>query len=306
MDCHKIEAVCFGALNLDRLYIVDRISGVDEESHVLGVKEFPGGSAANTAVGLARLGIKTGYIGKVARDREGLLLLESFRREGVDIRGVIVSESGRSGVVMGYVNLKGNRALYVDPGVNDQLSSEEVDLSYASSAEIVHLTSFVGDKPFEAQKALVRSLRSVKISLDPGALYARRGFKDLRDLIERCYLFLPNETELKLITGIKDYVEGCRLLLNEGLNVIAVKLGAKGCYVTNGEEEYFIEPFRARVVDTTGAGDAFNAGFIYGLLRGKSLRDCGVLGNYVASRCIAERGARRGLPRLIDIPMNLR
>ena len=86
-----------------------------------------------------------------------------------------------------------------------------------------------------------------------------------------------------------------------GISIIAVKLGEKGCYVTDGKEEYFIEAFRVKVEDTTGAGDAFDAGFLYGLLKGKDLYDCGRLGNFVASRCIASMGARTGLPRLSEL-----
>jgi len=301
----ELEAICFGALNLDRLYLVDHISCVDEESYILGVIEVPGGSAANTAVGLARLGIKTGYIGKVADDKEGSILLEAFKKEGVDVRGVVVSKEGRSGVVMGYVDLRGNRALYVAPGVNDDLHLSEIDFSYVSAAKIVHLTSFVGDKPFEAQKTLVKSCRNVKFSLDPGSLYARRGFNGLKDLIENCYVVLPNDKELKQITGLKDYAEGSKRLIDAGVSIVAVKLGSRGCYVTDGDEEYRIKPFAVNVVDTTGAGDAFNAGFIYGLLRGKSIRECGILGNYVASRCISDRGARNGLPKIADLPPEL-
>jgi len=301
-----LEAVCFGALNMDRLYKVDRIAGADEESWIVGFTESPGGSAANTAVGLARLGVRTGYIGKVAKDRDGTLLLEAFRREGVDTGGIVISESGRSGVVMGYVDLKGERALYVDPGVNDLLDFDEVKVEYAAGAEVLHLTSFIGDRSFEAQKRLVEALSDVKVTLDPGALYARRGFEELRPIITRCYALLPNEAELRLLTGARGYVEGSRLIMDEGVKVVAVKLGERGCYVTDGTEEHLIGPYTVDVVDTTGAGDAFNAGFLYGLVRGKPLKMCGLLGNYTASRCITKMGARNGLPRLRELPQNLR
>ena len=173
------DVIGFGALNLDRLYKVDMIAKEEEEALVLGFKESPGGSAANAVVGLARLGLKTGYIGKVAGDREGRLLLNDFREENVDTRGIVVSKKGRSGVVTGYVDEKGERALYVDPGVNDWLEFKEINLGYASSADFLHLTSFVGEKPFEAQKALLRELSDARISFDPGDLYARKSYESL-------------------------------------------------------------------------------------------------------------------------------
>ena len=124
----SLDVVCFGALNMDKLYRVNRIAREEEESVIGSFKESPGGSAANTAVGLARLGIKTGYIGKVSNDREGKLLLDNFKTEGVDTRGVIVSKEDRSGVVIGFVDGKGERALYVDPSINDTIELKEINL----------------------------------------------------------------------------------------------------------------------------------------------------------------------------------
>ena len=297
----KLDVICFGALNLDRLYRVDRIAKGGEERFVMDFEECPGGSAANTAAGLARLGLKVGYIGKVAKDREGLLLLEDFKREGVDLRGIIVSKEGRSGTVMGYVDQKGERALYVDPGVNDTIGFEEIDLEYASSAEFLHFTSFVGEKPLEAQRRLVEALRGdVKLSFDPGDLYARKGLTALKPILRRSFVVLPNEREIRLLTG-RDYEDGARILMGEGVHIVAVKLGGRGCYITDGEESHLIEPFRVEVVDTTGAGDAFCTGFLYGLIKKKDLYECGRLGNFVASRCIQRVGAREGLPRIEDL-----
>ncbi|MDH5783404.1 MAG: PfkB family carbohydrate kinase, partial [Candidatus Bathyarchaeota archaeon] len=113
----KFDVIGFGALNVDKLYRVNKIAREDEESFVLDFQEAPGGSAANTMVGLARLGLKTGYIGKVANDLGGKLLLKNFVRQKVDTNDIITASTGRSGVVTGYVDIKGQRALYVDPGV---------------------------------------------------------------------------------------------------------------------------------------------------------------------------------------------
>jgi ribokinase len=111
---------------------------------------------------------------------------------------------------------------------------------------------------------------------------------------------LPSEGELKTLTG-KAWREGAKTLLKEGARIVAVKLGERGCYVTDGKEKHLIEPFKEKVIDTTGAGDAFCAGFLYGLVKGKDLFQCGRLGNFVASRCITKVGARTGLPRLFDL-----
>ena len=296
----KFDVICFGALNVDRLYRVNRIAGKDEESFIIDFKESPGGSAANTAVGLARLGLKTGFIGKISDNREGKLLLSDFKHQNVDVDGIIVSKEGRSGIAMGYVDTKGDRALYIDPGVNDSLEFKEIDLKYARNTAFLHLTSFVGETSFKAQKELVKKLRDVRISFDPGEPYARKGITVLKLMIERSVVMLPSKNELKLLTG-KKYDKGSKILIKKGASIVAVKLGERGCYVTNGKESYLVEPYKVKVVDTTGAGDAFCAGFLYGLIRNKDLYECGRLGNFVASRCIEKVGAREGLPRLSDM-----
>lgn len=295
----RMNVIGFGALNLDKLYRVRRIAKAGEESFIYNYDEASGGSAANTIVGLSRLGVRVGYIGKVGNDREGEILLQSLKDENVDTRCVVASREGRSGAVIGFIDERGERALYVDPGVNDTLGFEEIDRVCSRETEFLHITSFVGDKPFEAQKKLLREFSEVKVSFDPGELYARRGFEGLEPIIHRSFVILPNENEIRLLTG-EDYRKGAKILINEGAQVVAVKLGDRGCFVTDGREDHLINAYEANVVDTTGAGDAFCAGFLYGIVKGKDLYTCGRLGNFVASRKIGKIGARQGLPKLSD------
>jgi ribokinase len=300
MSC--FDVVGFGALNVDKLFRVNRLAKAEEESFVIDYAESCGGSAANTAVGLARLGCKVGYIGKVGCDREGDLLLNDFHAEGVDTAGTIRTEHGESGSVLGFVDKKGARALYINSGVNDTITLDDVNTRYASRAHLLHLTSFVGETPFQTQKKLLDALpSSVKVSVDPGALYARKGYVALEPLLKRAYVLMPNAIELELLTGKVGYCKGADLMVGKGVKIVAVKLGGKGCYVTDGHEQHLIEPFKVKVVDTTGAGDAFNAGFLFGLINERSLYECGRLGNFVASRCVMKLGARTGLPFTQDL-----
>ena len=293
----RFDVIGFGALNVDKLFKVNRIAEAEEESFIESYAEACGGSAANTIVGLARLGCKVGFIGKVGCDKEGDLLLEDFCKEGVDINGVIRSKYGKSGLVLGFVDKKGARALCIDSGVNDTITFDEINFEYASQARFLHLTSFVGEKSFQTQKNLLETLpNSVKVSFDPGALYARRSLAQLEPVIKKSYVLMPNAGELELITGKTDYCQGADFLIGRGAKIVAVKLGGDGCYVTDGRERHLIKAVKVKVVDTTGAGDAFCAGFLYGLLNSKSLYECGRLGNFVASRCIMKMGARAGLP----------
>ncbi len=300
----RFGVVGFGALNVDKLFKVDRLAHAEEESFVISEEEICGGSAANTIVGLARLGGAVGFIGKIAMDREGELHLADFRKEHVDTNGIIQSREGHSGNVMGFVDTKGARALYIQSGINDTITLQEVNLQYISQAQFLHLSSFVGELSFETQKKIVQTLpANVKVSFDPGFLYIRKGLSQLESIIKKSHVMLPNSIELELLTGKQEPAEGAAFLINKGVKIVAVKMGADGCYVTNGKESHSVEPFKVKVVDTTGAGDAFCAGFLYGLLNKKNLKECGRIGNFVGSRCVMKMGARPGLPYAKDLEL---
>jgi ribokinase len=300
----KFDVIGFGALNVDTLLKVDKIASAEEESFIHDFTETCGGSAANTMVGLARLGCKVGFVGKVAGDHEGQLQIDCFKAEGVNTEGIIHSSKGKSGVCLGFVDKKGARALYINSGVNDQIEFREVQASYVTDTQFVHLSSFVGEKSFRTQKKLLSFVpEGVKISFDPGSLYAQKGFSAIEPIIQNSFVMMPNEVELQLITGETEIPKGAAALLDAGVKIVAVKLGAKGCYVTNGQEKQTMQPFKVHTVDTTGAGDAFNAGFLYGLLQDKTLAECGRIGNYVASQSVTKMGARAGLPYEKDLAL---
>ena len=296
----KFECIGFGAINTDRLYRVSQMAKPGEETIIIGYEEHFGGSAANTIVSLSRLGHSVGYIGKLAADEYGRLHLKNLADENVDTKGIVQSKKGRTGTVMGFVDSAGERTLYVDPGVNDTLESKEVDPSYASGSKFLHITSFVGELPFIAQKDLVESLPSALVSFDPGELYSRKGLRALRPILRRSFVVFPNKQELRLLTG-KSHKQGAKELLMEGVKIVAVKLGSEGCFVTDGRGSYSIPASPTKVVDTTGAGDAFCAGFLHGLILGKDIQECGRLGNLVASKKISKSGARTGLPYIQDL-----
>lgn len=299
----ELDVVGFGALNLDKLYTVNKISCEDEEAFITNFNQFCGGSAANTMIGLSKLGMKTGFIGKVSNDYHGNILLKNLIRNGVDTSEIIVSEEGRSGNVFGFVDEAGERALYVDPGVNDFINPEEIDLSYLVDSKILHLTSFVGESVKAQEYVLNEISEDITVSIDPGRIYAERGINFLKNILDRTDIILINEKELKHLTDNKYRTckEGAQDLFKYGIKLVVVKRGKEGSYITNGVEEHVIKPFEVNCVDTTGAGDAFNAGFLYGFLKGKNIQKSGELGNLVASFCIQESGAIKGLPLLNEL-----
>lgn len=302
---NRFDVVGVGALNVDKLFKVNRIAAAEEESFITDFEETCGGSAANTIIGLARLGCNVGFIGKVGNDKEGRMLVDDFRKEHVNTDSIVRAARGRSGKVLGFVDEKGERALYINPGVNDTLEFNEVNKEYAHQTRFLHLTSFVGAKSFKTQLKLLETLPSeAKVSFDPGVLYAQLGMNKLRPILRKSFVCMPSTSELELITGKSDYCMGAEFLLEIGVRMVVVKMGNRGCYVTDGRENHLIEPFKVKAVDTTGAGDAFCAGFLYGLIKSKNLEECGRIGNFIASRKMTKMGARRGLPTLEDLVLN--
>jgi len=288
-----LEVIGLGALNYDKLYIVERLAKAGEEVGILTIKEAPGGSAANTIVGLSRLGVATGFVGAVGRDPEGRFLLEDLKKEKVDTLGVVAKED-RSGTVIGLVEKTGERTLYIYPGANSSMEIKDIKLDYIDSAEYLHTSSFVDEAQLRMQTELVSRIKP-KISFAPGLLCQKYGIEKLAPIIKKSHLVFLNEMEIQALTRLSPE-RGAEELLGFGAKIIVATLGEEGCYITDGKENYRVPAIKTNVLDTTGAGDAFAAGFLYAMLRGRSLQECGLAGNKVAAKCIASYGAREGLP----------
>jgi ribokinase len=308
---NTIEVVGLGALNIDHIYKVERILD-DGEAVVLEAGSSPGGSAANTIYGLAKLGMKTGFGGVVGDDADGKTLLRDFQAVGVNTSRIRVKHGAKTGSVLCLSDKLGRRSLYVLPGANNQLSMDDLDLAYINQAGMLHLSSFADDRQLKVVLELADRLdSSVKLSFAPGALYAIKGLKNLAPILKRTHLLFLNQSEIRQLTG-EDVTSGAKSCLRQGCQRVVVTLGTGGKlgkataigYIRDAEHEYIIEPPSRETgteVDTTGAGDAFAAGFIYGLLKGKGPEECGQLGSIVAQLCIAKTGAREGLPTLKEL-----
>lgn len=305
------EAVGLGALNMDNIYQVERILD-DGEAVVKDLASFPGGSAANTVYGLAKLGLNTGFIGAVGDDAEARLLLQDLQKAGVDTGHIKTKSGERTGSTLCLSDELGRRSIYVMPGANTLLNINDLDLNYTNKAKWLHISSFVDDTQFQVLLELMDKLdTSVKVSFSPGALYAAKGIEALRSILARTDVLFVNQSEMRQLTD-DDMTSGAEICLSQGCNVIVVTMD-KGviyrsieavCYIMSAENEYIIESAEdapVPAVDTTGAGDAFAAGVLYGLLKEKSLRECGLLGEIMARFCIRETGARAGLPSLGEL-----
>jgi ribokinase len=302
----KIQVIGVGALNIDHIYKVEHILE-DGETPVDWAKTFPGGSAANTIYGLAKLGISTGFCGAVGDDDDGKKLLDDLRGVGMDTSHVLVKAKTKTGSALCLSDRGGHRSIYVQPGANSLLELDDLDFDYINQAEIVHLTSFADDSQFQLSLGLILRLdKSVRLSFSPGAIYSVKGIDTLSPFLSRTHILVLNQSELQQLTR-EDIKGGAQKCLKAGCQIVVVTLG-KGkkidktdavSYIRDTDNEYIIEPpshDTAADVDTTGAGDAFSAGFIYGLLKGKGLAECGRLGDFLAKLCISRTGTRHGLP----------
>jgi ribokinase len=311
-----IEVVGLGALNIDHIYKVERILD-DGEAVIKESTISPGGSAANTIYGLAKLGVSTGFCGVAGDDDDGKILLKDFQQVGVDIGQVRVKSGVKTGSVLCLSDKLSRRSLYVLPGANSLLTLDDLDLTYINQARMLHLSSFADDRQFKVLLELMPGLDlSVKLSFAPGALYAVKGLKALAPILGRTYLLFINQNEIRQLTG-KDVIVGAESCLGQGCQKVVVTLG-KGIrlrkttavgYIRDAENEYVIEPASREVaaeVDTTGAGDAFAAGFLYGLLKGKNLEECGLLGDTTARLSITKLGTRQGFPTLKELAQHYR
>ena len=296
------EVIGFGALNVDKLYSVENIASKDEESFIKGETDTPGGSAANTMVGLSRLGCSTSIIGKIAEDDDGDLIEYNLAINGIYTNNLIYSETGATGKCLGFVDSNGERCLYIDPGVNDEIRLDEINPLNIMRCKIMHYTSFVGDS-FNTQIELLDLLnKECILSFDPGMLYVQKGFDELKPILDRTDILLINESELRLLcdnneSSLKELAIG---FLDMGIETVVIKQGSKGVFAMNNNETCEVESYKCDVVDTTGAGDSFNSGFLYSYLKGYDLEKSCQIGNWVASKAIEGFGMEK-FPSLKDL-----
>jgi ribokinase len=121
------------------------------------------------------------------------------------------------------------------------------------------------------------------------------GLDTLSSILHKTHVLFINEVEAEIFTGSESYLEASDILIRNDCKIVVVTLGEKGCFISDGSQKEHVDAFETDVIDTTGAGDAFCAGFLYGLSEGNKLGTCGKIGNYVASKCISKIGARTGL-----------
>ncbi|ABL79044.1 carbohydrate kinase family protein [Thermofilum pendens] len=284
------DVVTLGHILLDLRFCVDAFATPDREGVIKSQSHGVGGSAANVAIGVRRLGGRSAVIGKVGFDDFGKNALEDLVREGVDISNVRIDAlNGKTGFTIVIIDSQGQIVMYGDKGVAESLQPEEVNLKILKETGHLHIASLRVDTSAFVAKA-AKEL-GVRVSWDPGRRQARMGIEALKPIVRLADIVLPNEIEVKAIAGVEDVKEAANVLLGEGAGLVIVKRGSRGVYVVSKDEEFEVPAYRPEtVVDTTGAGDAFAAGLLMGLKR-FDLRDAVRFATVVAGLKVTRLGS---------------
>jgi len=262
-------------------------------------KEVSGGSAANTLAGLAALGAQCSFIGQVADDQLGEVFAHDIRAGGMVFSTPAIASNEPTARCLIFVSPDGQRTMNTFLGASQFLPASALDETAIADAAVLYLEGYLWD-PEEPRAAMRKAIsaarnagRKVAFTLSDAFVIERHG-DDFRKLIDggEIDILFANENELAALTGEGDFEAGLAALAPK-VPVLAVTRSEKGAVAISGEEraEVPAEPIE-QVVDTTGAGDLFAAGFLFGHVRGKPLGQCLKLGAVCAAEIISHYGAR--------------
>ena len=261
-----------------------------------------GSASAITAVGLSKLGVPVRFVGKVGPDAWGTQCLDAMSEAGVDVSGVRRGPELRTGMTVA-ISSADDRALVTYPGAIADLTADDIPETAWADVRHLHVSSYFLQRGLQATlPRLFRDARArgVTVSLDPGGDPDDRWDGGIRDALAAADLFFPNEVELREISRHTDAVQSLRTLQN-GRTATVVKLGPQGCLALDGSQATKVPAPNVAVVDTTGAGDSFNAGFLAAWLRRAALVACmrdGVCCGALATRRLGGTTAQPGVDEL--------
>lgn len=289
--------VCLGIVVAD---LVGRpLRAVPDPGRLVLVDEMAlhtGGCALNAAVCLARLGLPVEVIGKVGADPLGDFLLQTMAEARIGTRGVSRDPNSGTSATMVMVEPDGERRFVHYMGTNARLRPEDVDPALITSASILHVAGALVLPGLDGapMAALLETARSSGVITFLDTVWDDTGqwMELLGPSLPHVDYFVPSLVEAQALTGLDDPEEVARALLERGVSTVALKLGAAGCLVASGDGERLRLPaFDVPVIDTTGAGDAFAAGFLAGVWLGWPLERTARLANATGALCVSAAGA---------------
>ncbi|MDD3224432.1 MAG: sugar kinase [Clostridium sp.] len=278
--------------------------------YVEGYKKSLGGAESNFATALARLGHSVGWFSRLGKDEFGRFILNTIRAEGVDVSKIVFDDERTTGILFKerYQSENPNVYYYRKNSAASALNVNDLNEEYIKSAKILHLTGITPALSRSSKEAVFKAIKIAKesgviVSFDPNVrlkLWSLEEAKPvLLELLSMADIVMPGIDEAKMLIGESDPKKISQYFLNRGSSMVAVKLGAKGCYLRNKSEDVFVNGYKVdHVVDTVGAGDGFAAGLVSGILNNLSLAECGKRANAEGAMATLVRGDMEGYPVL--------
>lgn len=263
----------------------------------------PGGSASNIASDLATIGLKTRYIGVIGKDQNGDIAMEDMRRRGVDVSYIKRTDEDLTGVSIVLMTGYGkDRSILAYKGAANLVDPDYIKQEMISDAKILVWTSLTSEKSCAAiQKAIdFAKKHNVTVCACPSISIIKKRREDAISFVKQSQIASMNKEEIQELTGEKTTIQGLRKMLSWGIKKMAVSLGSKGSRLIAGDQVVESGIYPVPITDTTGAGDAFASGFIYGILKDFTLHKTAKYASALSAFEIKGLGVRIGLPESIQ------
>ncbi len=300
------SVVCLGILVADVIgRPIDSYPAAGSLQLVPSITPHIGGCAANTGIGLQTLGIETKVAGKVGRDGFGSFLKSELGAHGVNAVGVVEDETTPTSATMVMVRSDAERAFLHCTGANATFSIHDFDLDLLNGATLLHIAGHGLMPNFDgaecAQLLKIARERGLKTCLDTAGAPDAIWTENLRQTLPYLDYFVPSLHEVRHFVNEEqrnDPQAVAAYFIDAGVKVVALKMGERGSFVTDGTQSFIVPPFSVAAVDATGAGDAFAAGFVCGVLNGFDLEASAQLGNAAGALCVTKVGTVAGYESL--------
>ncbi len=292
--CERGAAV-LGAAAVDQVVCVPRLPGTDQIVLADSCTRCAGGTGANIAAALVKLGCRAGLLGKIGDDEDGRFLRSCLEEAAVDLSGLRVAAGERSARCFIALDPQGQRVIYALGGAALIQDPAELDEDSFRGFHMLCICDAYPEVALAAARFAHRAGQTVVFA--PGGLMVSLGLQVLKPVLSLTQILVVSRTEAGVLSGGADPGEAAHQLSREGPEVVIVTLGAEGCLVWNDNGFVRLPAYPApRVRDTTGAGDAFTAGILSGFLSGMDWRSAADFGNAVAALKVGAVGAQQGVP----------
>ncbi len=271
--------------------------------NVNSLQIFPGGSASNIASDLASIGMKTRYLGVVGMDQNGDIALDDMKSRGVDVSYVKRTDQDQTGLSVILMTGYGkDRSILAYKGAADLVDSKYITDDMIKDAKVFAWTSLTSESGVAAIKKAIGIAKkyNVVVCACPSISIIKKRKSDAIELIKQSEMASLNSEEIQEITGESTTIRGIQKLRSWGVRKFAVSLGSKGSRLIEGEKVVESGIYAVPISDTTGAGDAFASGFIYGSIHGYSLEKIAKYASALSAFEIKGLGVRNGLPNSIN------